>query len=269
MGANKTVEYISIAFKCITLAVEVYDYFNQRPKHDIVVPDDMEETVRKAKAALKLDTLHFFNFGVAGHSKTGKSSLINAIRGLEDDDYERGAAEVDVTETTHEITQYGFPNPLLKDVRIYDIPGAGTLTHDANNYYQDKRICAFDTVIICIQESVCREEIDFAIQCIKYNQPIVFVRSRCDTVMDNLKKQKRITQVDQAAVDNQIQKMSEAFKREIERTKIAELRKVPCFFISAYSLRDHMNGKESDVYQEKLFIDFIIAESKRRRNIVF
>uniref|UniRef100_A0AC34G7G9 IRG-type G domain-containing protein n=1 Tax=Panagrolaimus sp. ES5 TaxID=591445 RepID=A0AC34G7G9_9BILA len=94
----------------------------------------MEEIMRKAKADLNLDTVNCYNFAFVGHTKTGKSSLINDMRGLEDSHPD--AAAVGITETTHEIKPYTFPHHDFKNVLIYDIPGAGTLMHDANSYYQ-------------------------------------------------------------------------------------------------------------------------------------
>uniref|UniRef100_A0A914Z0L8 IRG-type G domain-containing protein n=1 Tax=Panagrolaimus superbus TaxID=310955 RepID=A0A914Z0L8_9BILA len=242
-------------------------YVKEKPEHDIVVTEDMEETLRKAKADLKLDTVNCYNFAFVGHTKTGKSSLINAIRGLEDSHPD--AAAVGITETTHEIKPYTFPDPQFKHVMIYDIPGAGTLTHDANSYYQDKCLCAFDCLIICAQDTLGREEIDFAIQSLRYNQPIAFVRSRCDIVLDNARKNKEIKKIDQNAVFSYINRMSDFYIGEIARAEKPELRRVPCFFVSAYSLRDLINGEEPEaVYHEQAFLDYIKTKSKYSRNYV-
>uniref|UniRef100_A0A914Z2H6 IRG-type G domain-containing protein n=1 Tax=Panagrolaimus superbus TaxID=310955 RepID=A0A914Z2H6_9BILA len=179
-------------------------YVKEKPQHDIVVAEEMEEILQKAKADLKLDTVNCYNFAFVGHTKTGKSSLINAIRGLEDNHSD--AAMVGITETTHEIKPYTFPDPQFKHVMIYDMPGAGTLTHDANSYYHDKCLCAFDCLIIFTQDTLGREEINFAIQSLRYNQPVAFVRSRCDIVLDNAKKKREINKIDQNAVFNYINK---------------------------------------------------------------
>ncbi|CAB4044029.1 interferon-inducible GTPase 5-like, partial [Paramuricea clavata] len=58
-------------------------------------------------------------FGVTGDSGAGKSSFINAIRGLADD--EEGAAKTGVKETTRDIAMYSHPtNPKIK---FWDLPG--------------------------------------------------------------------------------------------------------------------------------------------------
>uniref|UniRef100_A0A914ZBN8 IRG-type G domain-containing protein n=1 Tax=Panagrolaimus superbus TaxID=310955 RepID=A0A914ZBN8_9BILA len=77
-----------------------------------------------------------YNFAFAGHTKTGKSSLINAIRGI--NDKEAIAAKVGITETTQIVQKYSYHDNNHKNIAInfYDIPGSGTLSHDASQYYQ-------------------------------------------------------------------------------------------------------------------------------------
>ena len=77
---------------------------------------------------------------------------------------------------------------------------------DNTNIFRDKCLCAFDCLIICTQDTLGQEEIDFAIQSLKYNQPIAFVRSRCDIVLDNAKKCGDIKTINQEAVVNELKK---------------------------------------------------------------
>jgi GTP-binding protein EngB required for normal cell division len=242
-------------------------YVKEKPENDIIVPEDMQETMRKAKEDLKLDTANCYNFAFVGHTKTGKSSLINAIRGIEDTHPD--AAGVNITECTMETKPYTFPDQQFKHVKIYDIPGSGTITHNSESYYEDKCLCAFDCLIIVTQDTLGKEEIDFAIKSLKYNQPIAFVRSRCDIVLDNAKKRKEIKKIDQQAIHSYISQMTNFYIEEIQRTKKPELTRVPCFFVSAYTLRDLINGEEVEaVYHEKALLDYIKAKSQFSRNNV-
>ncbi|XP_060586482.1 interferon-inducible GTPase 5-like [Ruditapes philippinarum] len=70
---------------------------------------------------------------ITGNSGAGKSSLINALRGIESND--DNAAEEGVTETTKEIKPYSFP--LNEQIRLYDLPGAGTKSHPIESYARD------------------------------------------------------------------------------------------------------------------------------------
>jgi hypothetical protein len=242
-------------------------YVKEKPEQDIVVPEGMEEILRKAKEQLKLDTANCFNFAFVGHTKTGKSSLINAIRGIRDNHPD--AAKVGITETTHDISRYDFPDPEYKHVKIYDIPGAGTLTHDATSYYHDKCLCAFDCLVIVAQDTLGQEEIDFAIQSLRFNQPIAFVRSRCDIVLDNARKLGDIDEINQEAVVTYLNQLGEAYVKEIQRANKPELNKIPCFFVSSYSLRSLILGKKPEaIYKEQEFLDYIKNKSKYCRNIV-
>ncbi|KAF7366780.1 p-loop containing nucleoside triphosphate hydrolase protein [Mycena sanguinolenta] len=65
-----------------------------------------------------------YHFAVAGVAGSGKSSLINALRGLRNSD--AGAAATGITETTLRVGR--FPDSDPKNPFVwYDIPGAGTL----------------------------------------------------------------------------------------------------------------------------------------------
>jgi hypothetical protein len=84
--------------------------------------------------------VNFYNFAFAGPAKRGKSSLINALRGLKKND--EGAARVDFTECTDDVTFYTFPDDKMPFVRLYDVPGSGTLSHGSENYYRSAFACS-------------------------------------------------------------------------------------------------------------------------------
>lgn len=69
---------------------------------------------------------------MAGHAKVGKSSFINAIRGMGPTD--PGAAAVGVTEVTHVVRRYEG-GPMFPHANFFDIPGSGTLQHPTENYF--------------------------------------------------------------------------------------------------------------------------------------
>lgn len=65
-------------------------------------------------------TSHFF----AGNYKTGKFSLINAMRGLRNSD--PGAAKADIVECTTTVKKYTGTDQLAH-LSLFDVAGAGTM----------------------------------------------------------------------------------------------------------------------------------------------
>ena len=88
-----------------------------------------------------------------GSSGSGKSSLINAIRGLENGSPE--AAPTGIVETTIAITRYPDPRSELSFKRLvwFDCPGAGTLEIPGWQYFNQQGLFIFD-IIILVYDSV-------------------------------------------------------------------------------------------------------------------
>ncbi|XP_068723145.1 interferon-inducible GTPase 1-like [Montipora capricornis] len=85
------------------------------------------------------------NIAVTGDSGVGKSSFINAIRELCDDD--EGAAPVDVTECTAEPTLYDHPSN--SNIKFWDLPGIGTPNYpDLETYVQKVQLDKYHAFLI-------------------------------------------------------------------------------------------------------------------------
>uniref|UniRef100_A0A914EB50 IRG-type G domain-containing protein n=1 Tax=Acrobeloides nanus TaxID=290746 RepID=A0A914EB50_9BILA len=230
---------------------------------------DYNEFVQKARKTLGVDVDSFYNFAFAGHVKAGKSSLINSIRGITKNHPD--AAPVGVTECTQEIKFYTFPDKKFPNVRFYDIPGSGTMRHTSKNYYNDKMLHAFNCLIILVQNTLCEEEVLFAKTALNYNQPVVFVRSRCDSDLDSLEKNGEIEERTQEMVNQLISKLAQVYAKEVE-TRAPELKHVPCFFVSSISLRNLVSGKFNSgntfYYQEAKFLEYLTLQSRHGKNVV-
>jgi GTPase Era involved in 16S rRNA processing len=74
----------------------------------------------KARYGYSPDLIHIAVVGSAG---AGKSSFINAVRGLSNND--PVAARTGIVETTNTVTRYSDPRPNSR-ITWYDVPGAGT-----------------------------------------------------------------------------------------------------------------------------------------------
>ncbi|KAG0600101.1 hypothetical protein M758_11G007200 [Ceratodon purpureus] len=128
------------------------------------------------------------HIAVCGVSGSGKSSLINAFRGLSRGD--EGAARVGVTETTLEVTRYPDPRDVYPYKRFvwYDIPGAGTAAVSDAQYFEKQGLFAFDWIILVYSDRFTNVDIDIIENCIRLGIFILIVRSKADQHIDNMIK---------------------------------------------------------------------------------
>ncbi|XP_053388636.1 T-cell-specific guanine nucleotide triphosphate-binding protein 2-like [Mercenaria mercenaria] len=121
---------------------------------------------------------------VAGNAGVGKSSLINALRGMQDNDDD--AAEVGVVETTATTRKYPYPENKL--VALYDVPGVGTSQYPTETYLNEVGISTFDVVVIVSADRFKETDLWLAKQCLHLSKNIVFVRTKIDIDIMNEKR---------------------------------------------------------------------------------
>ncbi|KAK0505339.1 interferon-inducible GTPase-domain-containing protein [Armillaria luteobubalina] len=129
-----------------------------------------------------------FHLAIAGISGTGKSSLVNAFRGVWDD--EPGAAATDIVESTSVVTPYTDPNPANPFI-WFDVPGSGTLACSDWTYFNDQGLYIFDAIIVLFNDRFTATDIAILKNCERYNIPTYIVRSKSDIHIENLVKKKR------------------------------------------------------------------------------
>ncbi|KDQ53381.1 hypothetical protein JAAARDRAFT_434156 [Jaapia argillacea MUCL 33604] len=118
-----------------------------------------------------------FHFAIAGLAGSGKSSLINAFRGLNNNDPR--AANTGIVETTLHVT--GYPDPDPKNPFIwYDIPGAGTLEIPDWQYFNAQGLFVFDCIIVLIDNRFSATDIAILENCKRFNIPSYIVRSKAN-----------------------------------------------------------------------------------------
>jgi GTP-binding protein EngB required for normal cell division len=146
------------------------------------------EQVIKAKTRFQFDE-NLFHFAVAGCSGSGKSSLVNALRGLHN--YDEGAAETDIIECTDKIVRYH--DPINKNFMWYDIPGAGTIDVPALTYFNEQGLFIFDFIIVPVDIRFNETDVAILATCKRFGIPSFIVRSKADQHIENMMKDKRIS----------------------------------------------------------------------------
>lgn len=137
---------------------------------------DLPSAINTIKKYLEKQELEELNIGVTGESGSGKSSFVNAFRGLGDD--EEGSAKTGVVETTMKPEVYLHPK--YKNVKVWDLPGIGTPNFQAHKYLELVNIKLYDVFIIIASDRFkeCHEQL--AKEIIGMGKKFYFVRSKID-----------------------------------------------------------------------------------------
>ncbi|KAG2125777.1 interferon-inducible GTPase-domain-containing protein [Suillus clintonianus] len=126
----------------------------------------------------------FLHIAVVGSSGVGKSSFINAVRGLSNN--HPIAARAGIVDCTPQVTRYPDPRP---DSRIiwYDVPGAGTPNVPDWQYFNALGLYIFDCIIVLIDNRVLESDLAIIRACEQFTNVEVFiVRSKSDQHINNM-----------------------------------------------------------------------------------
>ncbi|KAF8454113.1 interferon-inducible GTPase-domain-containing protein [Kalaharituber pfeilii] len=136
------------------------------------------ERIRK-ELGFNPDCLHI---AVAGYAGTGKSTLINAFRGLGPKD--PFAAPIGVVECTSEIARY--PDPRYPWIVWFDIPGGGTTECPATGYFDHNGLYLMDFIIVVCGDRFSELDVEILKGARRWNITAVVVRSKSDIHIRNL-----------------------------------------------------------------------------------
>lgn len=116
------------------------------------------------------------SFGILGKTATGKSTFINAIRGVEYG--EPGFARVGRGNVTTIPTTYCHPSN--EQIEFVDLPGFGTLKYPKEGYIEKYKLCKYDYLMLFFDTVLCQDDLWAMHQIMKLEKPFSLVRSKLD-----------------------------------------------------------------------------------------
>ncbi|XDV12234.1 hypothetical protein PO909_000945, partial [Leuciscus waleckii] len=137
---------------------------------------DLPSAIKTIKDYLEKQDLEELTIGVTGESGSGKSSFVNAFRGLGDE--EEGSAKIDVVECTTKPEVYLHPK--YNNVKVWDLPGIGTPNFKAHEYLKLVNIQRYDVFIIIASDRFRECHAQLAKEIIGMGKKFYFVRSKID-----------------------------------------------------------------------------------------
>ncbi|KAG2122231.1 interferon-inducible GTPase-domain-containing protein [Suillus clintonianus] len=232
----------------------------------VVTPTAEQVRTAKRKVDYREDLFHFAVAGVAGG---GKSSLINAFRGLRKKD--SGYAPTGVTETTLAMARY----PDAKHPYAwYDIPGAGTLKIPDWQYFNAQGLYVFDCIIILFDNRFTVTDIAILTNCRRFKIPTYIVRSKADQHILNITKEMEYDsdddeggdqkkKLDKTARQQFIQQTRQSVKDNLADANMPDQR---VYIVSNETMCKVVKEKRpKDVIDELELLNDLIGESKIRR----
>jgi len=232
----------------------------------VVVPTPQQ--IRDAKQRLQYQE-GYLHVAIAGIAGSGKSSLINALRGRRNG--EPGAAETGIVECTSVIARYPDSDP-SKRIAWYDVPGAGTLSIPDWEYFTDQGLYIFDCILVLFDARFTATDVAILRNCARFRIPAFVVRSKARQHIRNLAKDiegedsdiedEDMTPATLARAREQYVKESrESVARNLE---LAELPQQRVYLVDKQALVPLVNGQGSgDTIDENDLLGMLAQEAGR------
>ncbi|KAG3265953.1 interferon-inducible GTPase 1-like [Ictidomys tridecemlineatus] len=175
---------------------------------------NIQEANSTIRNALKEIDNTQLDIAVTGESGAGKSSFINALRGVAHE--EKDAAPVGVVEMTMERTAYKHPN--FPNVRIWELPTIGATNLEPKDYLDKVKFREYDFFIIVSATRFKKIDLDLAKAIKTTKKNFYFVRTKVDSDLRNEEMSKPTTFDRQ----NVLQQIQENCVRNLKKNNIEE-----------------------------------------------
>ncbi|XP_059125271.1 T-cell-specific guanine nucleotide triphosphate-binding protein 2-like [Peromyscus eremicus] len=219
------------------------------------------------------------NIAVTGETGTGKSTFINALRGVGQE--EEGAAATGVTETTMEIKHYDHPK--FHQVKIWDLPGIGSTNFPPQDYLREMKFGKYDFFIIISATRFKENDAQLAKAIKEMKMNFYFVRTKIDVDLYSEQKSKPKTfnkeNVLMKIQDDCSEKLKEVLSSEpriflvssfdvsdfdfpkLETTLLGELpaHKRHIFMLSLHSVTEETINLKRDSLKQKVYLEALKA----------
>ncbi|CAL8277019.1 unnamed protein product [Lota lota] len=147
---------------------------------------EKEQGVSLMSAKELVDTKNVqLHIAITGERGVGKSTFVNAFRGI--DQMDDGAACSGVVERT--MTPTSYPHPKFPNVTLWDLPGIGTTNFPSDQYLKLVEFERFDFFILVSADRFRENDAKLAQEIKKMGKKFYFVRSKID---NNLRDEQRI-----------------------------------------------------------------------------
>ncbi|XP_038183179.1 T-cell-specific guanine nucleotide triphosphate-binding protein 2-like [Arvicola amphibius] len=177
---------------------------------------DIQKTISTINAALAEVEKAPLSIAVTGETGAGKSTFINALRGIGNE--ETDSAKSGVVETTmvrEKYTHSKFPN-----VTIWDLPGVGSTTLKPEEYLKKMKFQEYDFFFIISATRFKENDAQLAKAIEKMKKKFYFVRTKIDSDLwnqekctpNNYSKEKTLESIRKNCVES-LQKAGTAFTR--------------------------------------------------------
>ncbi|XP_051721863.1 interferon-inducible GTPase 5 [Ctenopharyngodon idella] len=201
------------------------------------------QKTNKLKSKLKELENITLNIAVTGMTGAGKSSFVNALRGLHNDDGR--AAPTGTTETTMKPNMY--PHPFMPNVKIWDLPGIGSPKFRAKKYLKDVKFNMYDFFLIVTSERFKENDIELATAIQKSKKLFYFIRTKIDNDVRAESHKRDFNEW--KLLDN----IREDCKKNLLKVGISKIFLVSSFQLDKYDFQKLIDTLEDELPENKRF----------------